>query len=240
MLNALGAELANPPCRRLPLRLVVRDHAAEGSLAALLLEVGNLLGAEVRADEVDGRARGRDLEQRRLVGDRYGGSGSARLEVADVGDRGRVLGRLAGVGADLGGAPAGTRAAAGCVVEVDGADPEPADVPARSIQRHARAVGDVLPVGAAGPAERHADVDVHRALARLDRGVARTAAHRKGQTREARDQTGSDRVRAHPKKGAASSYSASGTVRSSATASLSGTSSILVPRSAAIVPQRPS
>ena len=92
--------------RGLALRDVGGDHAPERPHAARLRRLRDLVAAERLAGQVLGAAPRRHLKQPGLVGDRQRRPGRAGVELADVGDRGRVLGRLAGVGAGGGGVPA--------------------------------------------------------------------------------------------------------------------------------------
>ena len=217
------------------LRVVGRDHPAEAALAGRLV-VGELVGARERGDQVDRRARRRDLEQPRLVGDRQRGAGRAGLEVAEVGDRGRVLGRGAGVGGGLRGRPARPRARALGVVEEDRLDLDARrPAPPASASASAGAVGGVAAVGAARAAQRQAHVD--RAASPSSVVLARlvATARRATSEREQRRADGANPGTARqPRSPRARPCAARRPPRPAAT------SSIRVPRSAGIVPQRPS
>ena len=196
---------------------------------AARLGVGDLVGARERRDQVDRRARRRDLEHPGGVGDRQRGAGGAGLEVAQVGDRGRVLGRGAGVGGRLRRGPArvGRGPSVSSRTRASTASP-PASPPASASASRAPSAAS-RPSAPLGPLSGRLTYTVSVASPSASRAPASTAANA---SRRDGDDGGSDEHRAesspHPKKTSASRYRASGTTLSSATASARATSSISV------------
>ena len=165
------------PCRGGPsLRPVARDHPPEGALAGGLDVHRDLVpGAEVGLNQVDGRARGRDLQDAGLVGDRQRESRRSGVEVPYVRDRGRVLGGPASVGRRDRAAPSRASCRGRRCRPGSGREPR-APRPSRG-RRRAPAAPRPRRRGRSRfrrPAQRHADVDGH-VLAGLDSSARRGA-----------------------------------------------------------------
>ncbi len=174
--DAAGAKPLRPHCGGLGLHRVAGNDPAEGALTGRLDVLGELVaGAEERLHQVD-RAAGRgDLKHPRFVRDRDREPAGARVEVAKVGDRRRVLGRLPGVRGGHRRAPASPGATPRRVVQIHRAHRQLAHLSVRVSEGELGAADHVAALGRLGAAQRHADVDRH-VLARLDSRARRGAA----------------------------------------------------------------
>ena len=143
--HAAGAEAARPPGRRRGLHVVGGDDAREAARPGGIELVGlPLLRSRQELRQADRRRPRADLHEPRLVRDRQRDRRRAGVELSDVGDRARVLDRLAGVLGCPVGIPADPVAARGRVVrgrEVHLEVPHPA---ARVAQRQLLGVDDAL------------------------------------------------------------------------------------------------
>ena len=205
--EAARAEDLHVADQRRGLHVVGGHDAAERALAGRVEAIGLALAA-ARAGEPVVRARGADLQDVALVGQRHRQRGGRRVAVADVGDRVEVADRLAGVVEHLVAGPGlrpGLRR-----VQRHVRDRERADLAAGLLQGELDRVDHVARPRAVGPLQRQARVDRQRVRAVLDGAalVVAAAAGRAGSEHEYAEDAGDGRP--EPAGHGALSWSVSG------------------------------